>query len=766
MNPGGSLMAAVALGAGTVAAGGAVDAASLLDDPAELATFTRWAARSAGGARGMAESSLRIGGMHCAACSAIVEQALRREAGVLEASVGAAAQVATVRWDPALTRISALVRAVESAGYSALPDTAAGARALRRSESRAALWRLFVAGLCSMQIMMLAAPAYLGAAGDLAPEHKRLLDWGSWLLTLPVLFFSAAPFFAGAWASLRRRRIGMDVPVAIGIAVAFVASSGAAWHPGGIFGSEVYFDSLTMFIAFLLGGRLLELRARQRAEGSLEQATGALPRTALRVRADGAVETVPVRALQPGDRVRVPVGEAYPADGLLLEGSTRADEALLTGESGPVARSPGDPVVAGSVNLGAPVLMRVDRVGADTRYEAIVALMRAARSQRPALLAGADRWAGPFVWAVLLAAAAAAAVWSVVDPARAVWVAVSVLIVTCPCALSLAAPSALLSAAGAMGRRGLLLRRLDAVEGLARMQTLFIDKTGTLTEGGLRCTAALALDAGGSPAAVDRLAGIAASLAGWSTHPASRAVREAFEPVDTGWRELTERAGQGLEALDADGRRWRLGAAAWAGDAGALPGGAARTVLGCDGVARVGFVIEERLRADAQAAVQALQRDGVELRLLSGDADDRARAVARALGLACPAGRMTPEDKLAALREAQARGERVGMLGDGVNDAPVLAQADVSIAMGEGALVARAQADAVLLSNRLGDLVRARVLARRALRVVHQNLVWAAAYNAACVPLALAGWMPPWLAGLGMAASSLVVVLNSLRLAR
>ncbi len=757
---------------------------SVLDDPVELGQFTRWA-EGASGSR-IAESSLRIAGMHCAACSGLIEQALAQVPGVLDARVSAAAQCATVRWDAGLTRASALVRAIEAAGYDAVPDTAAAARGLRKKEARVALWRLFVAAFCAMQIMMLAAPAYFSAPGELAADHKRLLDWGGWLLTLPVLWFSAAPFFAGAWRALRQRRIGMDVPVAIGIAITFIASSGATYDPGGVFGSEVYFDSLAMFVSFLLGGRYLEMRARHRAEQSLEDATAQLPQSVVRETAGGAVEVVSARRLRVGDLLRIPFGQAFAADGVLTQGSTQADESMLTGESRPVPKACGDAVVAGSVNLLSPVRMRVQRVGPDTRYEAIVALMRAARSERPAMLASADRWAAPFLWAVLLLAAAAGAAWSVFDPSRAVWVVVSVLIVTCPCALSLAAPSSLLAAAGAMGRRGVLLRRLDAIAGLARMRTLFVDKTGTLTEGRLRCVEVQRLDNGGPDAMpatqpTQVLQAIAASLAAWSTHPLAAALRESTVAADMAWHGVREVAGQGIEAADEAGCVWRLGAALWVGaparndecdaadvaDAGDAADGA-QTSLGCDGRPLLRFVFEERLRDDAVAAVRALQADGVRVCLLSGDSVRQAQRIASLLGLdaAAATGALTPDDKLAAVRAAQQRGDVVAMLGDGINDAPVLALADVSLAMGEGALVARTQADGVLVSMRLGDVVRARALAKRTLRVVRQNFAWAAVYNAACVPLALVGWLPPWAAGLGMASSSLFVVLNSLRLAR
>ncbi|MBC7715944.1 MAG: heavy metal translocating P-type ATPase, partial [Pseudorhodobacter sp.] len=701
--------------------------------------------------------------------------------GVLKAQVSAASHRATVRYTaPALA--SHLVRAVEAAGYEAVPDTAAGARGARQKESRTALWRLFVAVFCAMQIMMLATPVYVssaaGSANALAPDLKRLLEWAQWLLSVPVLWFSSAPFLLCAWRAVRARRINMDVPVALGITTAFMASSGAAFDPGGWFGHEVYFDSLAMFVSFLLGGRYLEMRARHRAEVALEDATARLPHTVMRLLADGTVEHISALRLRVADRVRVPVGQGFAADGVVTQGSTQADESMLTGESRPVVKRTGDAVVAGSINLSAPVEMQVQRVGADTRFEAIVALMRGARTQRPALLAAADQWATPFLWAVLLLAAAAGAAWSVIDPSRAVWVVVAVLIVTCPCALSLAAPSAMLAAAGAMGSSGtggLLLRRLDAIQNLARMQVLFVDKTGTLTQQGLNCAAELACqdqDGGEvdreNECSISALQGTAASLAAWSTHPASKVVSSAFEAQPIAWREVREVPGAGLEALDEQGQVWRLGGAAWASAPSNPTDETGTCHLSRNGRVLLHLHLTEHLRDDAAEAVRALQADGVRVQLLSGDEPARAQRVAATLGLTAAdiSAGLTPDAKLAAVRAAQQGGLVVGMLGDGINDAPVLALADVSIAMSDGALVARTQADAVLISNRLLDVVRARALAQRTLRVIRQNLVWAALYNAACVPLALMGALPPWAAGLGMASSSLFVVLNSMRLSK
>lgn len=743
---------------------------SVLDDPLELQRFTRFATGSDG--RRIAESTLRVSGMYCAACAGTIEQALAGVEGVRAASVSAAGQRAAVHWDPQRTRPSLLIEAVRRAGYDAAPDAAAPARELRRAEGRKALWRLFVAAFCMMQVMMLATPSYVAGPGELEPDLAKLLNWSSWVLSLPVLLFSAIPFFSGMWHSLRSRRIGMDVPVAIGILVTFVASSGATFAPGGVFGHEVYFDSMTMFVSFLLAARYLELLARQRAAQALENAIDGMPQQATRLLDDGRTEQVSVMRLAPGDRVRVALGQAFPADGTLEQRATAADESLLTGESTPVPKAAGDALVGGSVNLGAPVTMQVQRVGADTRHEAIVALMRDALSQRPSMARLADRVAGPFLWVVLILAGGAAAAWSVIDPSRAVWVAVSVLIVTCPCALALAVPAALVAAAGGLARRGVLVQRLDALETMTRLDRIYFDKTGTLTTQALQLQSARLWQPNALLPSEAAARGVAASLAGWSRHPLSLALVAAeAAPPPLQWTEVAEHPGRGLEALDPQGRRWRLGACDWARallpNASATAADAQWQVWLCaddGGCAAFGF--QEVLREGASEAVAQLHAAGYRLSLLSGDDASRAQRLARQLGLDDAMGGATPQRKLDELAAAQARGERVAMVGDGVNDAPVLARADVSLAMGQGALVARAQADAVLMSSRPLDIVQTLQVARRTLRIVRQNLVWALLYNLACVPLALLGYLPPWAAGLGMAASSTVVVLNALRAAR
>ncbi|NDY92156.1 heavy metal translocating P-type ATPase [Ideonella livida] len=749
---------------------------SILDDAVEQRRFTVWRKSSDGAALG--ESSFQIAGMYCAACSGTIEAALEAVPGVQEARVSAAAERARVVWDPSQVQPSALVAAIRAAGYDATPDSAAHARELRRAERRKLLWRLFVASFCAMQVMMFATPSYVAGPGELEMDQRQLLNWASWFVSIPVLVFAAGPFLSRAWHSVRARRISMDVPVALGILATFLVSTGATFDPHGPFGEEVYFDSFTMFISFLLGGRFLEMTVRHRAAEALEAAANAMPVHAQRVLPDGRVETVSLQRLCVGDRVRVPLGQAFPADGELVEGATAADESLLTGEAEPVPKRVGDPLVGGATNVGAPVEMTVQRVGADTRHEAIVALMRDALTQRPALAGKADRWAGPFLWGVLGLAALGYLAWSWIEPSRAVWVAVSVLIVTCPCALSLAAPTALVGGARALARRGVMLRRLDALEALARLDTLLMDKTGTLTRNELQLQRKQALSGLSEQDAGPAFA-IAAALAGWSQHPVSQAiVREAQTlglsvlPV---LADLQESSGAGVSGVDEQGGLWRLGTLSWAcpeledSVAASLPmpeAGMRSTWLSRAGRPMLRLDLGEVLREDAAQAVQALQASGIELAVLTGDGLARSAEVAGSLGITDLTAAASPEGKLARLRHAQAQGKVVGMVGDGVNDAPVLAQADVSFAMGQGALIARAAADAVIVSGRLSDVTWARGLAARVMSTIRTNLLWAAVYNFSCIPLALAGWLPPWAAGLGMALSSVFVVANSARLSR
>ncbi|MDB4906884.1 MAG: Heavy metal translocating P-type ATPase [Gemmatimonadetes bacterium] len=735
-----------------------------LDEPAEWEGFSRPLA----GRDGWRECYLAIEGMHCAACALTVEHALALLPGVDNVRVNGASATALIAWSPRLTRPSAWLAALAGAGYGALPAGDLLLAAPRRQAQRVLLWRWLVAGFCMMQVMMYAVPAYVASPGDITPDIAGLLGWASWVLTLPVVLFSCWPFFSTALRDLRHGRIGMDVPVALGIAIAFGASTVATFDPTGPLGHEVWYDSVTMFVFFLLSGRLLEQRLRDRTAGSLEALMRRLPQTIERALPGGGFERVPVRRLVAGDLVRVLPGEIFPADGVVTDGESQVDEALLTGESMPVPRGKGQLVVAGSHNLSGMLAMRVERIGEQTRYAQIVTLMEQASMDKPRLARIADRIATPFLFAVVAAAAAAAAWWWSTDPSHAVGVAIAVLIVTCPCALSLATPAATLAAAGALARRGVLVRRLQALEACASIDTVVFDKTGTLTLAPMALLATRCRP-GIEPARALALAG---ALAQHSLHPASRAIAAAAGKVDCIATGLTELAGHGLRAtVSQDGgrhaRQLRLGAASFC-DAPARR----HTALGLEvhladeaGWLAV-FEFDEALRPDAQAAIEALRAQGLSVQLLSGDRSVSVQRLARRVGIEAAWGDCSPEGKLRHVSRAQRQGRRVAMVGDGVNDGPSLARADVSIAMGQAVPLAQAKADFVVLGGQLGAIPLLLSQARRTRRVVRENLLWAAAYNTVCVPLAVIGAMPPWLAGLGMALSSLLVVANSARLAR
>ena len=755
--------------------------AVLLDDPQEWSAFGRPVGPTGQAAEDPAscawDSQVVLDGMHCAACALTIEDALRSVPGVLQADVSAATRRARVVWQPSQVQPSQWMDAVHKAGYRAMPAMDAFAREQRQRENRRALWRWLVAGFCMMQVMMYAWPAYVAQPGDLTGEMEQLLRWASWVITLPMVVFSCGPFFSSALRDIRLRRVSMDLPVALGMAITFVVSTAGTFDPAGIFGKEVYYDSLTMFVFFLLTGRWLELRLRDRTAGALEAVMNRLPDSVERRTADGSFVRVATRRVVAGDTIRVLPGEAFPADGRITLGSTHADESLLTGESTPVARPVGSTVTAGSYNLQAPVEVHVEGTGGQTRFAQIVALMESASLQKPRLAQLADRIARPFLVAVLVAAGLAAVYWWPSDPGHALMVAVGVLIVTCPCALSLATPVAMLTAAGTLARHGVLVRNLQGLEALAHVDTVVFDKTGTLTRDGMALQAVHTAHGWST----EEVLAMAASLARHSMHPASRAVVAAAAALDDGrWAvtDLQEEAGQGLVARVHDrlgagqpARQVRLGSAHHAGVAPEEVGSALQVVLSEQHVSGAvselaRFDLVEDLRAEAPAVVAALERGGVAVQLLSGDRVGAVQRVAAQAGIAQAAGECTPQGKLAALQSLQAGGHQVAMVGDGLNDGPVLAGAHVSFAFGRAVPLAQSQADFVVLGDSLALVPQTVLLARRTLRVVRQNLWWAAGYNALCVPLAVVGWMPAWLAGLGMALSSLLVVLNAARLAR
>jgi Cu2+-exporting ATPase len=710
------------------------------------------------------EAALMLEGITCAACIWLNERHLMSLPGVLEASVNYTTHRARVRWDERRIQLSTILEAVAAIGYRAHPYDAGRQDALHQRERKAAINRLWIAGLSMMQVMMYVVPVYLAGDG-ISADMLGLMRWASLVLTLPVVAYSCMPFHQGAWRDLKRGRVGMDMPVVIGVWAAFLASSYATFVGHG----EVYFDSVSMFVFLLLGGRFLEGMARRRAGEAAESLIKLVPAFAHRLDAwpqSCDATATPVARLSVGDMLMVKPGESYPADGVVVEGEGHADEALLTGEARAVAKGPADTVIGGAVNLDAPLIMRVERIGQETQLAAIVRLLDRALADKPRLAVLADRVAGWFVAALLVVAALGWLWWHGHDPARALPITIAVLVISCPCALSLATPAALTAATGRLARAGLLVTRGHALEALAGVSDVVFDKTGTLTHGRLKLIDMLPL-AEGSEAALR----MAQAMEAASEHPIAQALREGREATGLYATEFANHPGGGVEAM-LNGQRYRLGGLPFITPfcQEALPDAAqqwrhADTVVWLASGTKwlAGFALGDGIKADALALVAAIQRRGLVVHLLSGDALGPVAAVASALGIRHMEAGALPADKLAYVQALQSKGRRVLMVGDGVNDAPVLAAASVSVAVGGGAESAQAAGDLVLV-GRLAALDVGLTLARATQTVIRQNLWWALAYNLVALPLALGGWVTPWLASLGMAASSLLVVLNAIRL--
>lgn len=693
-----------------------------------------------------------VDGMRCAACAWLIDRALAREPGVLSAGANAVTGRVRIAWDPQATRLSALLTRLQALGYR---PHLAGGDALereRRRERNRFIARLGVALLGALQAMMYAEALYLDDAGEMSTALRDLFRWIAFLVSTPVVFFSGWPFLAGMVRELRARAPAMDTLVGGSVLLAYGASLVQTVRGGDV----VWFDAAVMFVLFLLFARFLETRARQHASASLDLLARARPALAWRQRG-GVREQVTVAALMPGDVLLVAAGEAVAADGALLDAAA-FDESLLTGESLPVHKPAGAIAYAGSVCREASARLRVVRTGTDTRLSQLVRLVERAQAQRPRLARLADRVASRFVVALLLVAAGVFGAWYVAaGPARAFEIALAVLVVSCPCALSLAVPAALASAHSTLARRGVLVLADDALEALARVDTVVFDKTGTLTRGQPRLLATQVFADVDAATARD----VAASLEAGTAHPLSAAfgpgTRTPDGPVRT-------HAGCGLEG-ELGGATWRLGRATFAvGDGGDGEDGA--IVLSRDGIAVARFTVADEPRDDAGPAIAALRADGFEVRVLSGDGHAAVGTLAARLQLDAAAARQSPEDKLATVRALQAEGRRVLMVGDGLNDAPVLAGADVSIALAGGADLAQRAASLVVVADALDRIGESIALARRARRIVAQNLGWAVAYNLVALPFAALGMIGPGLAAAGMAASSLLVTANALRLGR
>lgn len=702
------------------------------------------------------EALIALGGMHCAACGWLVERHLARLPGVESVRADFQQRQLLLRWNVDRVALSDLLRSLVRLGYR--PRPVAQTQAGLADERRQAIRRLGVAGLGMMQVMMYAVGTYFGLGAGLDPAMERLLHLVSLTLTSGVLAYSGQPFLLGAWRSLRSGLPTMDLPVALALVLAWGASCFNLARDSG----AVYFESVTMFIFFLLLGRFVEMTVRHRGLNLGEALGQVLPETARRLES-GTFRSVPRGLLQPGDEVAVRVGDAFPADGTLLS-DTEVDESLLCGEARPRPRSAGEQVRAGSINLGQPVTIAITATGDALYVSQLQQLLRRARAQRPVDSERAERGAAALIVGVLLLSAAVYVFWSWHGGVDAFEAALAVLVVTCPCALSLAAPSALAALGGALARRGLLVLRTDALLKLASADRVLFDKTGTLTEGRPRVVHCRIDQSHPRPIERDRLLAMVAAAERGIAHPLAR----AFECHDVGLEatSVQVQSGRGVAAQVA-GRKLLITRPPDDEQASTRTeeAGASKVVVRDDDGVLARIELVDGLRAGTTQAVAALARRGLKPAIVSGDMESAVAEIARRSGIASWRSKLLPEEKLELMRTLQASGRQVLAVGDGVNDAPLLAGADVSVAMAGGAGLAQCGAD-LLLTRSLGELAEAVDAARHMRTIVRQNLAWAAVYNLVAVPLAAAGLVAPWLAAVGMSFSSLVVVLNATRAAR
>ncbi|BDG01905.1 heavy metal translocating P-type ATPase [Anaeromyxobacter oryzae] len=743
--------------------------------PLDLAAF-EGAVREAGG---IAEVDVAIDGIRCASCVWLNEKLLARTPGVLAARVNYATHRARVRFDPAAVDLARILDRIRAAGYSPKPWSDTEQLAARRAEAKDLLVRLGTAAFLSMQLMVYQGALYAGYFQGIDRSTRRLMEWIALALTLPVVLYAGAPFLRATARGLRHLRFNMDALVVIGSGAALLQS---VW--GMLRGGEVYFDTAAMIPTLVLVGRYVEAAAKGRASEAVARLARLAPREARRVEAGSggtpARRSVPVSELRPGDRIEVLPGERIALDGTVLEGASEVDEALLTGESRPVAKAPGAAVIGGTVNQHGALLVEVTRVGKDTVLAGIVRAVEDAQAQKPRIQAVADRVVGGFVPAMLVLAVATSAFWLArgAPAERALMTGIAVVVIACPCALGLATPIAVLVATGAATTRGILVKGGDVLERAAKATDVLLDKTGTVTRGrpALREVVPLApgLDRDGALA-------LAAAVERRSEHHVGRAVAEAAralvagaEREATGFRAVP---GQGVVAL-VGGDEVLVGNRALLAARGvALPPDADARARVCEARAEtVAFLarggrleallsVADPVRPEAPAAIAALRALGVELALVSGDTALTTGAVAGGLGLAALAG-ASPVEKRAEVARRQAAGRRVVFAGDGLNDAPALVQADVGAAMGRGTDVTMESADVVLVRDDLRLLPELVSISRRAYAVIRQNVFWAFFYNLVAIPLAMAGVLHPIVAAAAMAASSVFVVGNSVRLRR
>lgn len=720
--------------------------------------------------------NLRLGGVTCVACTDLIERDLKTQSGVQTISASYTLRRTFLSIDPSLISAQTVIERIEKLGYHAYQEQIVSVSDSEKLQNRREFFRLLVALLLLMQSMMFMYPFYTGGESEMSPEIASLMRWANLILTLPIMFYCATPLFKGALAEIRLRRLGMDTPVVFAIIVAFVASLYATLAGEG----HIYYDSITMFVALLLSARYLQFKALNKASSYLSQVwqhKRLFSEKVVDYPNSKTITLIPATELLVGDVVFIASGETIPADAVVIDGQTTCSQALITGESLPIKKSVGDSLLAGSTNIEQAIYARITTARGESELDEIERLVQKSALHKPALAKIAEVAARYFLYGLLLVCAAAAVYWWMVDASRVVPIVVAILIITCPCALALAIPTVLTAASSALARQHVLVVNPEALTQLARVNVFAFDKTGTLTQDvqilQKMSITSLAKETGWSQ---NELLQIAATLEAASRHPIALALRKALQ--DTGLSERMDDVST-LELVVGQGvlgtfglQTFRVGKPSFAMQRELLDDEVPDEVQGCsvavladDSGALAWFTLNDETRPHAASLISSLQRHCV-VQLISGDKTDVVMPFAEQLNISVAHANVSPADKLNLVQNLQKTGHIVAMTGDGLNDAAVLQQADVAIAMGHGSSLTQMQADLIVQSGSLNDIYAAHVIARRARRLMYQNLIWALAYNLVAIPLAAMGHVTPLVASIGMAASSLIVVTNALRVLR
>lgn len=699
----------------------------------------------------LSEVTLSLDGVSCAACAWLIEKQLHAVKGVILIRVNITTNRAILKWNTEQTRLSDLLRSIHQLGYKAAPFEPNQHEEAYHQMMKQYLYRLGVAGLATMQVMMLAIALYFEVFSDLDTEFKQYLRVVSLIFATPVLLYSAQPFYLNAWRSIKGRTLGMDVPVSIALIFAYVSSVWATLTGTG----EVFFESISMFTFFLLVGRFLEMRARRKAATASANLLKLVPAMA---RMNNG-EQVPVRSLKIGDTIQVLPGEHIPADGKVIIGSTQVDESMLTGESIPVFKQQYDFVYAGTMNVGESFELKVTSHKADSVISNIVRLQDEAQLSKPKIAEIADYVAKYFVVIILIIAAGTWWYWHLHQPESAFWIMLSVLVATCPCALSLATPTAVTCSTSRLGALGILLRKGHVFETLCKVNHIVLDKTGTLTEGNIEISQCKIYE--GSEMSQAECFSIAASLEKHANHPIAHAF-SSYYLDDIIINDVKNVIGSGLSG-EYQSKIWKIGTLEFVTKGSKEIDEASTIYLSCDDALVACFEYIDPIRSESRNFIKKLKEKDLKVMILTGDSLHSTQKVAKKLGIEDYQCQLKPADKLHYLNELN-RTYITLMIGDGINDAPTLAGAHLSVAMGSGSDVAKASADMVLLGDKLNKVLEARELALHTRRIIRQNLAWALGYNAFILPLAVMGFIAPYFAVIGMSASSIIVVTNSLRL--